>query len=112
MCKGLAYGGLHLSAEVHRLVEEYGVESPATNSRPSPLLISGVNKIPAAKCLVLDNVTPIHGWIERARQIATGLNARTIRVFLPRDSDPREAERAWPADQVDRLFIPDLEKPE
>ncbi|MBX3023231.1 MAG: hypothetical protein KF799_16270 [Bdellovibrionales bacterium] len=109
MCKGLAYGGLHLPAETYRVAEEYGVPVGAHKEGEGALLISCAGKVPAAKCLVLEGADSLREWLGSARDTAEKLQARDIRVFLPTGVSVKEAEKTWKKAAFDVHFSTDLE---
>lgn len=110
MCKGLAYAGLHLPSETYRVAEEYGV--PVADSRGNgegALLISCAGRAPAGRCLVLDGAGDLKSWLARIKDVAAGLNARQVRVFLPTGATLKETEKHWKKSDIEVQFSPDLE---
>ena len=110
MCKGLAYPGLHLPDETHQVATEYGV---ALQDRPhnpqAPLLVAPAGRVPAARCVVIDGAADPQGWLRAIAQVATSLQASSVRVFLPQGLTPAAAEKMWPSTQHNVSFTSDLE---
>lgn len=110
MCKGLAYGGLHLPPETYRVAEEYGVSvTDRDTAGEAPLLLSVEGRIPAYRCLVIDYDEGLRAWLDQAGRLAKGLQAREVRVFLPTGHRPSEAKKSWKTTGIDVQFLPDLE---
>lgn len=96
MSKGLAYAGLHLPNETHRLAEEFDITLPEPiNDPPPPLLILNHGRIPAPKCVVLDVNSRLKGWLERVYEVSENLQAKSIHVFLPTKFEVSEAKEIW-----------------
>lgn len=97
MCKGLAYGGLHLPAETYQTAEENGVPilPCLENINTSPLLVSSQGLIPANGCLVLEGADDPKKWLARIAQLAVQLSAKKLHVFLPTGVTISQAEKWW-----------------
>ena len=96
MCKGLSYGGLHLPEETYRVAEAHGQELNFTPLDQPPLLVLPGSRVPAKKCLVLDDQdAPLETWFAAVAAQAERLKARTARIFLPTGRTLTEAEAAW-----------------
>lgn len=109
MCKGLAYGGLHLPAETYRVAEEFGVPVSERSESEKPLLISCAGKVPAKSCLVLDSKGGLKEWLSEIKTLATTLKVSDVRVFLPTGTSVKDAEKIWKQTDFTVHFSPDLE---
>jgi hypothetical protein len=110
MCKGLAYAGLHLPPETHRLADEYAVPLLAAPgvSQP-PLLVAGLGRVPARRCLVLDGCEDFKSWVAQIKVQVKALHAQEIRVFLPTGVDLGEIKKYWAKQDCVAHFTMDLE---
>lgn len=113
MCKGMAYGGLHLPSETHRLAEEYGfavkAEASSKGGLQPPLLIAPSGRVPTKRCLVLDGADDPKSWLATISQHVSQLKSQEIRVFLPKGFNKTSAEKIWKAHDCKAHFTEDLE---
>jgi hypothetical protein len=107
MSKGLAYAGLHLPNGTLRLAEDYEVQLPpvitAGVDSGIPLLVLSHGRLPTTKCVVLETEGTKHeDWLKRGFEIALNLDAKSVHVFLPRETSKEKSEQMWKARFPDR----------
>lgn len=111
LSKGLAYSGLNLPSETLHLMEQYETPLPRVPEADAeqPLLVLSHNRLPAAKCVVVEMASGLKPWLERVHQIALDLGAKNARVFLPSKATLEEAEKVWGHRPVNASFSTDTE---
>lgn len=96
LCKGLAHERQLPHAELFRVMEENGipfVDVPVT--KQAPLMVLSQGRIPAAKCIVIENSKTLKTWLGRVHQLVQGLHIKSARVFLPKGANSSQAADVW-----------------
>lgn len=113
MSKGLAYSGMHLPSETLRVSEEYEVPLPAVKptDTAAPLLVLSHNRLPSAKCVVVDFQPPAEQWLKKAHMVALNLAVKSVHVFLPAKLSKDDAQKIWKSNfaNFDARFSSDAE---
>ena len=110
MCKGLAYGGLHLPAETYAVAQEHGLPVLSREEHShTPLLIAPSGRLPTERCVVIERTGELKEWLEKIHKLASGLKIKSLRIFLPKDCELTMAQKLWPESDEKVFFTTDLE---
>jgi len=93
MSKGLAHQRQKPSLELLKVLETTGmalISAPETGS--TPLMVSAIGHVDALRCVVVDVGNGLRGWLERSHELMQGLQAKRVRLFLPKGAEISEAK--------------------
>jgi hypothetical protein len=96
MSKGLAHQRLKPSVELHRVMEEAGLTfTPQPELSGAPMMVASFGKVASSRCVVMEFTKDLSPWLKSIHQLAAGLHAKRMRVYLPTGQTADVAETHW-----------------